>query len=116
MCASTLRDLCARPKHVLPRQLEAPAERGRSKSHGRAVPGDGAMADVAKRRKREAFLKFPGDYVFALADHRLLAIEDDPGAGRSIASDLKHVSVKGDVLNITGYDEEEFLKEPNSSW
>ena len=55
------------------------------------------MADVAKRRKREAFLKFPGDYVFALADHRLLAIEDDPGAGRSISS-LKHVSVKGDVV------------------
>ena len=102
---------------MLPRQLEAPAERSRSKSHGRAVPNDGAMADVAKRRKREAFLKFPGDYVFALADHRLLAIEDDPGAGRSISS-LKHVSVKGDVLNITGYDEEEFLSRglPSMAW
>ena len=86
-----------------------------------AARATSTMADVerpAKLMKREAFLKFPGDYVFALADHRLLAIEDDPGAGRSIASDLKHVSVKGDVLNITGYDEEEFLRRglPSMAW
>ena len=61
---------------------------------------------------------FRGDYMFALGDLRLLAIEDDPGGGRSIASDLKHVSVKGDVVNITGYDEEEFLAKglPSMAW
>ena len=79
------------------------------------------MADVerpAKLTKRGAFVRFPGDYVFALADHRLLAIEDDPGAGRSIASDLKHISVKGDTLAITGYDEGEFLAKglPSMAW
>ena len=79
------------------------------------------MADVerpAKLMKRGAFLRFPGDYIFALADHRLLAIEDDPGAGRSIASDLKHVSVKGDAMGITGYDEGEFLERglPSMAW
>ena len=66
--------------------------------------------------KRGAFLRFPGDYIFALADHRLLAIEDDPGAGRSIASDLKHISVKGDTMAITGYDEAELLSEVYRRW
>ena len=79
------------------------------------------MADVerpAKLARRDYIVRFPGDYIFALADHRLLAIEDDTGAGRSIADDLKHISVKGDTVAITGYEEKEFLARglPSMAW
>ena len=79
------------------------------------------MADVerpAKLARRDYIVRFPGDYIFALADHRLLAIEDDTGAGRSIADDLKHISVKGDTVAITGYEEKEFLQRglPSMAW